>query len=287
MAETYCGKTCAECAQKEILACPGCKLGPGAQLRGDCNIALCCRNKGHQECATCGYSEHCNTLRGKYNAPEYRLNAIAAEKERMDAIVKRAPTLAKWLWVLFWMIIPGSIASLLSNDTVSGSSSALLLSGQILNIICNLVYGAILFRLGAEEDRYRTAGICALICAAVSGLLIWISQILATNPNAAASALLLAIPSVVVSFVAKYNEFTAHSIVLTGLDNDLSEKWTKLWKWYLGTYCAIFLGILLLLIVPLLGLLAVLASAIGILVVSILQLVYLYKTAKAFREIAA
>lgn len=28
MAETYCGKTCAECTQKEILNCPGCKAGP-------------------------------------------------------------------------------------------------------------------------------------------------------------------------------------------------------------------------------------------------------------------
>ena len=56
MAETYCGKICAECAQKETLNCSGCKAGPGRQFGGDCKLAKCCRAKGHQECATCGFS---------------------------------------------------------------------------------------------------------------------------------------------------------------------------------------------------------------------------------------
>ena len=29
MAETYCGKSCAECSKRDILNCPGCKAGPG------------------------------------------------------------------------------------------------------------------------------------------------------------------------------------------------------------------------------------------------------------------
>jgi hypothetical protein len=49
MAETYCGKTCTSCIQKEALNCPGCKVGPGRQYSGECALAKCCRNKKHQE----------------------------------------------------------------------------------------------------------------------------------------------------------------------------------------------------------------------------------------------
>ena len=48
MAETYCGKVCRECEQKEALSCPGCKLGPGKLYGGDCELAKCCREKGNR-----------------------------------------------------------------------------------------------------------------------------------------------------------------------------------------------------------------------------------------------
>lgn len=287
MAETYCGKTCADCAQKEQLTCPGCKAGPGRQVHGDCTIARCCRGKGHQECATCGFYANCNTVGGKYRMPEYRLKAIEEEKNRLDAIVKRAPVLGKWLWILFWLIIPSAIASLMSQEVIVNSIPALLWPGQILSVTCNLVYSLILFRLASEEDRYRTAGICGLINVVISLALLWVSGDTAKlTTSGAGSVLLLSLPAAVLGFIGKYNEFTAHSVVLTGLNNTLAVKWSKLWKWYIATFVVMIGGVLLLLIIPFLGLLAVLAGAIALVVVSILQLVYLYKTAKIFRDVA-
>lgn len=69
MAETYCGKSCLECGQKDVLNCPGCKAGPGKQYGGDCELAKCCRSKGHQECSTCGFNGNCGTLRSKDRMP--------------------------------------------------------------------------------------------------------------------------------------------------------------------------------------------------------------------------
>ena len=49
-------------------------------------------------------------------------------------------------------------------------------------------------------------------------------------------------------------------------------------------YGAMLGSILIIVIIPILGLLVTLAAAIGLIVVSILKLVYLYRTAKLFRD---
>ena len=85
-------------------------------------------------------------------------------------------------------------------------------------------------------------------------------------------------------FVGEYNEYMTHSAVLMGLDDDLSSKWETLWKWYIGLFLGIIGCIVVMLIFPLLGALAVFGAIIGVAVVSILKLVYLYRTAKVFRE---
>lgn len=280
MAETYCGKTCLECGQKDTLNCPGCKAGPGRQYGGDCELAKCCRDKGHQECSTCGFSGNCGTLRSKERIPDYRIRSIEVEKERRAAIAKRAPILGKWLWILFWLFIPSSIASLMTNENITVLLPRLYIPGLVLSAICSVAYGAILIRLTSEEERYRTAGICALIGGAVSILIACISG----GAEIPSWTLVISIPAAIVSFVGEYNEFTAHSIVLGGVDNDLSDKWSALWKWYIGMYCAMLGSLLVIVISPILGLLVTLAAAIGLIVVSILKLVYLYRTAKLFRE---
>lgn len=280
MAGTYCGKNCLACGQKEALNCPGCKAGPGRQYSGDCELAKCCRDKGHQECITCGFRGNCGSLRSRERMPEQRIRSIEAEKVRAAAAAKRAPVLGKWLWILFWLIIPSSIASVMSNENLAGSIPAVYMFGQVLSAICSFAYGIILIRIGSEEEQYRTAGICALIGGAVSILIACISS----GAEILTWTLLISIPAAIVSFVGEYSEFTAHSIVLTGVDNELSEKWAVLWKWYIGTSCAMLASLLIIVIIPILGLLVTLAAAIGLFVVSILKLVYLYRTAKLFRE---
>ena len=61
MSNTYCGKNCNECTLKEELNCPGCLAGPGA-MGGGCELAACCRTKGHENCSTCGFRVNCEKL---------------------------------------------------------------------------------------------------------------------------------------------------------------------------------------------------------------------------------
>lgn len=279
MAETYCGKTCAQCAEKESLSCPGCKAGPARQPDGDCTLALCCREKGHQDCATCSYNGSCYTLRGKDRMPEYRLKAIEAEWIRAAALAKRAPIFGRWLWALFWLIVPNAVAVFAATIGTKASIPALSIFGQVLNAICTLASGAILIRLSFEEERYRTAGICVLLSSAIgavqyipgiSGILAWI--------------LLLSIASGVISIYGISKEVAAHSAVVVDLDSRLAEKWPKLFKAYILMSLTLLCGILFALISPFLGGLFGLVSALGLIVVSGLKLVYLYKTAKLFRK---
>lgn len=280
MAETYCGKCCKDCAQKETLNCSGCKTGPGRQFGGDCELAKCIRSKGHESCDTCGFKGNCGTLRSRDSMPDYRRRKIEAEEQRKAAIAKRAPVLGKWLWIVFWLIIPSTIASFMTHETIVEYLPGLYLPGQILSAVCSLTYGLILVKLASEEDRYKTAGICALVCGVVSAVV----AIISGTGETATWTLIFTLPAAVVSFVGEYNEYMAHSIVLSGVDNELSEKWEKLWKWYICMFGAMIGSILVMLIIPILGALVILAAAIGTIVVSIMKLVYLYRTAKIFRE---
>ena len=280
MTENYCGKSCAECVQKEKLNCSGCKTGPGRKFGGDCELAKCVRDKGHETCDTCGFKGNCGTLRSRESMPDYRIRKIEAEEMRKAAIAKRAPVLGKWLWIIFWLIIPSTIGSIMANENTAKILPGLFMPGQIINAICSITYGAILLRLGSEEGRYRTAGICALIAGASSA----IAAIVNGGSEGATWILIFTIPAAIVALVGEYNEYMAHSEVLSGVDNELSEKWEVLWKWYLGLFLGMFGCIIVMLIAPLLGAIAILGCAIGTIVVGILKLVYLYRTAKIFRE---
>ena len=280
MAETYCGKSCEECTKKEQLNCSGCKTGPGRQFGGNCELAKCVRDKGHETCETCGFKGNCGTLRSRESMPDYRIRKIETEAMRKAAIAKRAPVLGKWLWIIFWLIIPSTVGGLMANESTAKILPGLFMPGQIINAICSLTYGAILLKLGSEEDRYRTAGICALIAGASSAL----AAIINGGSEGATWIMIITIPAAIVAIVGEYNEYMAHSVVLSGVDNELSEKWDVLWKWYIGLFLGIFGGILLMLIIPVLGAIAVIGATIGTVVVSILKLVYLYRTAKIFRE---
>ena len=266
MAETYCGKNCAECSKREKLNCQGCKAGPGRQFGGDCELAKCVRDKGHETCETCGFKGNCGTLRSRESMPDYRIRKIESEKMRKAAIAKRAPVLGKWLWIIFWLVIPSSIGSIMSHETTAKILPGLLMPGQIINAICSLTYGAILLKLGSEEDRYRTAGICALIAGVSSALAAMING----GSDGATWILIFTIPAAIVAIVGEYNEYMAHSAVLSGADNELSEKWEVLWKWYIGLFLGMFGCIIVMLILPILGAIAILGCAIGRVVVSFL-----------------
>lgn len=185
----------------------------------------------------------------------------------------KAPKLVRYLSVLFWLVVPVNVASLL--ELAGRALPVLGTVGEVLGFACELLYGIVLLLLAFAEPRYRTAGILAFAVQAV--------RLLGLIPDESVQTILL-LPQIGFTPVCQYYELTAHSVLLTGVENDLAGKFQTLWKWYVGSYGAVFGGIILMLLIPGLGLLVLLAAMVAILVVGIVKLVYLWRAKTVFQQ---
>ena len=195
-----------------------------------------------------------------------------------------AAALAGRLKVLFWLVVPGTIAGLMSDEALSAHWPDLASLGEILGILCSVVYGLLLLSLAKVNGGYRAAGACTLFVVA-AGVIVQVLTGSEDPHNVERSiALILTFLSGVAALVGEYTECTSHAEVLEPVDIALSQRWRRLWKWYIGAYLALFAGIFVTLLSAWLGLLVMTASTVGSLVVAILKLVYLWRTARTFRE---
>ena len=206
------------------------------------------------------------------------------EYSQRESLQYRAGILAKWIWVLFWLVVPSTIAAILKTDQVKSLSPGIYLFGQILNVVCTFAYGAILLKLSSVESRYRTAAIYGFISAAV-GILLLI--IISGATKAPAWSLLITLLGTVFTLIRDYNEYSAHAFVLRGADDELSAKWTALWKWSMRCTLGLIGGLVLALVAPILALILCGVAYIGLSIVSVAKLVYLHRTAMVFKEYSA
>ena len=267
MKDTYCGKDCQSCSYREVSQCPGCKRGPGA-YGGECKLASCCRDKGHESCDGCTFHTNCAAYRGREQAPQFRQTRRQVEQEEAQALQARSKVLGKWIWVIFWL----SIVTLLGVEGIPVWETLI----QVVRVVCGAAYAIILIYLGTENQGYRTAGILLLLTSVLNipGYLLD-SQVI---------GLFLSLLALVLGLVSAYQEYNAHSAVLQGLDDELSRKWGKLWKWYVG--CIVVVAVGLVTFFTVLGVFLAMVGAIVMVVVEVIKIVYLYRTAQTFRALA-
>lgn len=270
MNETYCGKSCQTCTYRADTGCRGCR----EEASRECKLARCCREKGHESCESCVFSAQCGMYQGKDTAPQFRLAKKKAELEHQEFLKRRGAFLAKWIWILFWLFIPANVAEVMVQWI-----PALEGVGHVLGAASVLAYGAILWKISSEEVGYRRAGVLTLVDAALGLSLLWSGDIHVFV------MLLLTIVSAVVSLLASYYEYNAHADVLEGVDNELSQQWRTLWKWMMGASIALVVGALLVLVI--IGLLVVFVAAVAMCIIGVLKLVYLYRMARIFQDVAA
>lgn len=202
----------------------------------------------------------------------------SAEKPSMPSV--NVALLARCARILFWLIIASLLLSLLAGETISEKAPALGTGGQIAKIIVAAAYGFVLYKMSVEEIRYRGAALCRLIFAVFCILLLPVS----TDPENPL-VLIPALGAVVIDMIGEYYEYMGHTDVLADVDRKLSEKWFKLWKWYLAANLGIFAGTILTAMSPLLGVLVMLISTVGTFIVFFCKIVLIYKTTKTFKNI--
>ena len=98
--------------------------------------------------------------------------------------------------------------------------------------------------------------------------------------------LLVLLPVIVVSLVGQYHCYMGHAAVLYKVDDTLADKWVVLWKWNIGMFALFFVSILLIFVLTFIAVLTLQAATIGMAVVTVVELVCLYRTAQRFRRIA-
>lgn len=275
MHETYCGKTCADCVEREQLNCPGCRMGPGRAGSGDCSISRCSVSKGFHACDFCANKEVCRNLRSRGNVQNDRLRRRRLEREYKEQQHKKVRLLGKWLWPLFWLVIASNVISFVFGDTLMSNYPALKTFGSVACIVLSGVYSTILFSLADASEQYRYSGIFGFI-----GLCLTIlSEVLPGMVS-----VFLSILALVFGCLMEFREYSGHSDCIGESDPALSEKWCNLCYWFLGGQGAMLIGLVLGLFGSILGVLLHLAGTIALLAAAVLKLVYLYKTSVLFKN---
>lgn len=275
--ENVCGKSCESCAWKDQLNCAGCRTDMGKPFTGPCDIAACCREKGHAECGTCAYLSGCPRRARRDDIPRQELQRREDEAAKQRRLAETAPLMAKWTWLMFWLVVPSELASLLTADFVTQAFPAAEAAGRVLEILCNLAYALFLWKLTPVLREYRTAALCQLA-------VMLVSLVLLILPEKPALILLLGIPSIIVSFYGNYVEFFAHAQAVEPLDADLAAGWRKLWKLVLLTLGALVFLFFSMFMGAFVVVLAALAAVGLAIYYAVTRMIYLWRTAKRFRE---
>lgn len=269
MSESYCMKSCTECAQE---GCPGCRAGA---FEGRCEIVKCCRNTMHESCETCTNRSFCGKWRGRDQMPQKALcmksrEEVQAEKSRVAAVA-----LAKWVKVIFWSMIAmqvGNLAGLLENWFPAVHWVDVTVTFVLSLVVCWAYYSL----REAEWGFGSVAGLqlAGLVITLLSGLF----------QSERPLAFILMIPNFVLGIILFKRKCETFRDVVGNLNADLYEKWDKQWSLYLISMGLRVAGLVVAFLFPLLGVLVVIGGLVLLMVVFIREYVCLWQTAEVCEE---
>lgn len=197
-------------------------------------------------------------------------------------VIRGAQLLGKGIGILFWLFIPSALAEILSNETLIEWMPGLYRPGIILQIVCLFIYNFVLLKISSAERHYRTAGICGMVSVIVTLPTLFFPG----SGDSAGWTMFLGFPAAVAALIGEYNEYRGHAAVLMGVDIILSEKWRSLWRWYIGMFAVAIGSVFFMVFSLVIGLIVAITALIGLLVVAVMRLICLYRTAKIFRNLS-
>lgn len=199
-----------------------------------------------------------------------------------EMLREKCAYLAPWMKRIFWLVIPIIVTMIITTDTLKNLVPSFQTVGTAVNVVCFGCYGFFLLKMSSKEELYKTAGICRIVVAVLGVLSMGISQM--------AVLVAVSLASAGFSIVGEYREYRGHAAVTKGLDGYSSVDWDRLCRWFIVTFAAIPVSLLMMVMIPAMWgvwILALLAAIIGVIVVSIIKLVYIYRTAAILEEIGA
>ena len=286
MTKTFCGKDCELCTQKEQLGCWGCTDDENRIQYRTCEIANCCWAMRYETCGNCYAQEECEKLKKSNDMPSYRMQQKDAEAMKKADALRKAPFMAKWLMVLFGIMIVATVGSILSSEFVQESIPALCYVGTVVNIVGGLLCALIMLKLSCEEALYRSAAYCYLGSTAISLVTVLIMYLSTDLTAVLVFSLLLSIVAMIVVLLSIYYEYKAHANVVRDISYAMADKWENLWGYTVKILIALIVVMLFSGVFGSLGLIALILLMIAFLVVSLMRFVYVYEMAKLFQGVA-
>ena len=277
--KTYCTKSCDNCTIRETLNCPGCMDGPGREIDGDCALARCCRDNGHRTCESCTRSGDCDLFLRRRELPEERQRLREDAAAVREQLTRRAKLMCGRLRVLFWLTIASALFRLLSGEGLLGWDALQLMVIYVIIALIAVVYGVILLGFRHESELFGRSGLYNIL----SGVL-EIAAAVMLYCDIGLWSIICSLPAAVLMLFAAYYEYYGYQVTTYDLDFALSEKWNFIKKLSVALKLLPGASLLLMLLLPLIATLLQLAVLVGNIVISVMILVYLWRTAKYFGE---
>lgn len=179
---------------------------------------------------------------------------------------------ARWFGRLFWLSLLESFISILWDVRLLGRFSSLFWPGRIVIFCITIGYCVILLLLSRQYSRYRAAAVCLLVSAVLNIV------------SYATWSAIFAVPAAILSFTGEYLEFYSHAAILSPIDAVLPSKWKHLFKWELAAFCVSWASSFVLSLSMALGNVLLYSSLLLQSFLGIVEILYLYRTARTFRE---
>lgn len=194
--------------------------------------------------------------------------------EPQGMTAETAQLMGKALTALFWLRICAIPTGLMTLPQWSQWIPQLRQLGMVVNYACLITTSSVYIRL--DNRFYRLAGWLDLAGIIAS---VWLRSF--DRGGWLLVYYVLIFSETLISF---YFRTRGHAQILRNTDAGLAGKWKRLGRGLLGTMAVLALGIGLLFVSKLVGSLVCLAAMIGVIVVVMMELVYLYKTARILRR---
>ena len=196
-----------------------------------------------------------------------------------EAVVRRAPVMAKWLWVLFWVLIASNVLSLLCMIPALGKLE------PYVQFLAYVAYFVALMKLNHVDSRYgKAAGFC--LAGAVLLLLNSLRLTYATTFYEG-NVEFFSLTSSAFLLISCYYEYHAHKDIVGEVDAELGQRWIKVWHWKIAALGIGIASVLLVFISVVFVAIILVLVALFAIVVGIIVIVALYRSTKAYRAVAA
>lgn len=311
-----CMRNCENCSLRQAYGCRGCLESAGQPFWGSCQVVACCHSRGQQNCGQCADGPCCS----KVQEAACRREAWPQQEAQLRAdwqagMARRVPVLAKWLPVLFWVLLCSRVVNLLDQLGITAGLDGVM---TVLEVLTGFVLLVAYWKLAPLSRQLRTLWRLELALQIVSaailvGMLLAGDRLdgeqLAQDGMAGLTMGVLALVLLgilVVSLVMEclfYGAMAqeleqsaapsppgAFESVFQSLPQHLADNWRLLRKWVLGSTGALVGGLLLGILLGSLGalgmlfLLAALAAAVVMIGCMVAELVMMWKTSCFFRD---